>query len=104
MYSKKKLWICLFKCFLWIFKVQWVQENQGVRFLMVPPKDVFTQLQGPHHFTLACTLNGMDPTPHAIMPKNWRMWLEANLTSAGLYLKCPTKQPWAYPTLGLHTS
>jgi hypothetical protein len=32
-----------FKCFLWFFKVQWVQENQGVTFLMVPPKDRLAQ-------------------------------------------------------------
>jgi hypothetical protein len=24
---QKKLWTCLFTCFLWFFKVQWVQEN-----------------------------------------------------------------------------
>jgi hypothetical protein len=41
----KKIWKYLFKCFLWIFKVQWVQENQGVTFLMVSPKDVFTHLK-----------------------------------------------------------
>jgi hypothetical protein len=28
-----KLWIYLFKCFIWFFKVQWIQKNQGV---MVP--------------------------------------------------------------------
>jgi len=26
------------------FKVWWVQENQDVTFLMVPPKDTFTQV------------------------------------------------------------
>jgi len=26
------------------FKVWWVQENQDVTFLMVPPKDAFTQV------------------------------------------------------------
>jgi hypothetical protein len=35
----KKNWKCLFKCFLWFFKVQCVQEYQGVMFLMVPSKD-----------------------------------------------------------------
>ncbi len=39
MYFFKKLWKCSFKCFLWFFKVQWVQENQSVKFLVVPPKD-----------------------------------------------------------------
>jgi len=34
--------------------------------------------------TLAYMLKGMDPTPHAIMPRNWRMWLKANLTNVGL--------------------
>jgi hypothetical protein len=34
----KKLWKYLFKCFLWFFKVWWDQENQGVTFLLVPPK------------------------------------------------------------------
>jgi hypothetical protein len=29
----------LFKCFLWFFKVQWVEENQSVTFLGVLPKD-----------------------------------------------------------------
>jgi hypothetical protein len=38
----KQLWKCSVKCFLWFFKVQWVQENQGVIFLVVPPKDGFT--------------------------------------------------------------
>jgi hypothetical protein len=33
MNSLKKLWKYLFKCFLWLFKVRWVEENQGV---MVP--------------------------------------------------------------------
>jgi hypothetical protein len=32
---EKHLWKKLFKCFLWFFKVQWVQENQGVTFLVV---------------------------------------------------------------------
>jgi hypothetical protein len=32
---------CLFKCFIWFFKVRWVQENQVVMFLMVWPKDGF---------------------------------------------------------------
>jgi hypothetical protein len=31
MYSLKRLWKYLFKCFLWFFKIWWVQENQGVR-------------------------------------------------------------------------
>jgi hypothetical protein len=38
---QKHLWKYLFTCFLWFFKVQWVQENQSVMFLMVPPKDGF---------------------------------------------------------------
>jgi hypothetical protein len=37
---QKQLWKCSFKCFLWFFKVQWVGENQGVMFIMVPPKDM----------------------------------------------------------------
>jgi hypothetical protein len=32
-------WKCSFKCFLWFFKVRWVQKSQGVTFLVVPPKD-----------------------------------------------------------------
>jgi hypothetical protein len=32
----KKNWKCLFKCFLWFFKIQWVQGNQAVMFLVVP--------------------------------------------------------------------
>jgi hypothetical protein len=40
----KKIWKYLFKYFLWFFKVQWVQENQGVMFLVVPPKDGLTCL------------------------------------------------------------
>jgi len=32
----------LFKCFFMIFKVWWVQENQGATFLVVSPKDEFT--------------------------------------------------------------
>jgi hypothetical protein len=44
MYSwKKKLGKYLFKCFLCFFKVHWVQENQGVMFLVVLPKDGFAQ-------------------------------------------------------------
>jgi len=39
MYSLKKLWKYLFKCFLWFFQVQWVQENQGVTFLMASFKN-----------------------------------------------------------------
>jgi hypothetical protein len=39
------LWKCSFKCFLWFFKVWWVQENQGVTFLMVSPKDKDAQVQ-----------------------------------------------------------
>jgi hypothetical protein len=38
-YIHSKIIIYLLKCFLWFFKVQWVQENQGVTFLVVPPKD-----------------------------------------------------------------
>jgi hypothetical protein len=33
------LWKCLFKFILSFFKVWWVQENQGVMFLVVLPKD-----------------------------------------------------------------
>jgi hypothetical protein len=39
MYSLKKLWKYLFKCFPWFFKVWCVQENQGVTFLMAPFKN-----------------------------------------------------------------
>ncbi len=47
---------------------------------------------------LACTLKGMAPTPHAILPRNWRVWLEVNLTSvslrtSGVYYK----SPWSLP-------
>jgi hypothetical protein len=38
----EKKWQHLFKCFLWFFKVWWIQENQGVMFLVVPLKDEFT--------------------------------------------------------------
>jgi len=40
MYSLKK-WKYLLKCFLYILKVQWVQKNWGLTFLMVPPNDEF---------------------------------------------------------------
>jgi len=40
LFIKKYLWKCLFKYFLWFFKVWWVQENQSVTFLVVPPKDM----------------------------------------------------------------
>jgi hypothetical protein len=47
MYSLKKLWKYLLKCFPWFFKVRWVQKNQGLTFLMVLPKDAFTQVVNP---------------------------------------------------------
>jgi hypothetical protein len=34
--------------------------------------------------TLACMLRGMDPTPHVVMPRRWRMWFKDNVTSVGL--------------------
>jgi len=41
------------------------------------------------HFSLAYMLRRMDPTPYVIMPRSWRMWLEASLRSAGLKnLRC----------------
>jgi hypothetical protein len=36
------------------------------------------------HSTLAYMSKGMDPTPHVIMPRSWRMWLEVDLTNVGL--------------------
>jgi hypothetical protein len=36
------------------------------------------------HFSLACTLRGMAPTPHAIMLRSQRMWSEVSFTSVGL--------------------
>jgi hypothetical protein len=33
------LWKCTFRCFLWFFKVRWVQENQSLTFLVVAPKN-----------------------------------------------------------------
>jgi hypothetical protein len=39
MYSLKNNYIYII--FLWFFKVQWVHENEGVMFLMIPPTDVF---------------------------------------------------------------
>jgi hypothetical protein len=41
---KNNLWKCSFTCFLWFFKIKWVQENQGVTFLVVPPKDGLAQM------------------------------------------------------------
>jgi hypothetical protein len=38
------VWKYLFKCFLYISKIQWVEENECVPFLMVSPKDTFAQL------------------------------------------------------------
>jgi hypothetical protein len=44
MYLLKKNYENIVKnVFLWIFKVQ---ENQGVMFLVVPPKDEFAQIGG----------------------------------------------------------
>jgi hypothetical protein len=43
-----------------------------------------TSARSSSHFDLACTLKGMATTPHVIMPKSCRLWLEANLTSASL--------------------
>jgi hypothetical protein len=40
----KKIWKYVFKCFLWCFKIRWVQENQGVTFLVVSPNNVFAHL------------------------------------------------------------
>ncbi len=42
--TKKNLWKCSFTCFIWFFKVRWVQENQGVTFLVVSPKDGLAQM------------------------------------------------------------
>jgi hypothetical protein len=39
---KKNLWKNLFKCFLWFFKVWWVQKIKVWRFLVVPPKEILT--------------------------------------------------------------
>jgi hypothetical protein len=45
---------------------------------------------------LAYTLRSMAPTPHAVMPKNRRMWLEVNLTSVDLWtLGLYYKSPWS---------
>jgi hypothetical protein len=35
-------------------------------------------------FNLTYTLKGMAPTPHVVMARSWKMWLEASLTSADL--------------------
>jgi len=45
MYSNLFLWKCSFKCFLRFFKVWWVQENQDVTFLVVPPTDKIALLK-----------------------------------------------------------
>jgi hypothetical protein len=36
------------------------------------------------HFSLACMLKGMAPTPHVVMPRSWKMWLKGSFTSASL--------------------
>jgi hypothetical protein len=41
---QKNLWKCSFTCFLWFFKVWWVQENQGGTFLIIQPKDGCAQI------------------------------------------------------------
>ncbi len=38
-FIKRNLWKCSLKSFLWFFKIRWVEKNQGVMFLVVPPKD-----------------------------------------------------------------
>jgi hypothetical protein len=55
MYSLKILSKYLFKCFLWFFKLQWIQENQGVTFLMVSSKDglvILVPLKSPQWITI----------------------------------------------------
>jgi len=37
---------------------------------------------------LVYTLSGMNPTPHAVMPRSGKMWLEANFTTASLSTSC----------------
>ncbi len=43
-----------------------------------------TSVKSSSHSNLVCMLKGMAPTPHAIMPRSWRMWLEVSFTSVGL--------------------
>jgi hypothetical protein len=35
-------------------------------------------------FSLVCTLKGMAPPPHVIMPRSRRIWLKASFTNVGL--------------------
>jgi hypothetical protein len=43
-----------------------------------------TTTRSSSHSTLAYTLRGMDPTPHVIMPRSLKVWLEVSLINVGL--------------------
>jgi hypothetical protein len=47
-----------------------------------------TSARSSSHCNLVCTLRGMAPTPHAIMPRSWKMWLKASFASVGLSISC----------------
>ncbi len=45
---------------------------------------------------LGYMLRGMALTPHAIMPRSWKMWLEANITNVSLGTSSVYyKSPWS---------
>ncbi len=45
--------IYIYICFVWFFKVWWVQENQGVTFLVVPLKDAFAHYNKYSHMVVS---------------------------------------------------
>ncbi len=47
-----------------------------------------SQVQGSHHVPTwpSCWKGWWPPTPHAIMPRSWRMWLEVSLTSVSIWI------------------
>ncbi len=77
---------CLCHTILWDAEFQLCSIQTPLSAFAYPTQVTWiTSARSPSHSNLVCTLKGMAPTPHAIMPRSRRMWLEVSLTSASLW-------------------
>jgi len=69
---------------LWFFKIRWVQENQGVTFLLVPPKDGLALHWGQNH--LPTDISSTSGMRHP-MCQPWEHWSQINIIV--VFENCP---------------